>query len=192
MHLRLRDPITGRFIKKASSKGRRGITKNRLVKKSAKRMRAAESGRNVNPVNVRNRIPDNIENIYDVIIKTRLPGLPNQERRNLVNRMVIFGRNIKNIDDIYEFVDIFNWDQFRWSGEKENDNTIIAIQKYYNISNEDAQFIYYVLDMICMQIPFDGISTYDVVKISTDSLMKYYDEEEYGEKALRYRSYLGL
>lgn len=191
MHYRLRDPITGRFIKKASSKGRR-ITKRRLVKKSAKRMRATESGKNVSLENVRNGTSDNIEDVYDRIIKTKLPGLSNRERMSLVDRMVMFGRNIKNIDDIYEFVDIFNWDQFIWAGEKENDNIIIAIQKYYNISNEDAQFIYYVLDMICRQIPFDGISTYDVVKISTDSLMKYYDEEEYGEKALRYRSYLGL
>lgn len=191
MHRRLRDPITGRFIKKASSKGRR-ISKKRLVKKSAKRMRALESGKNVSLENVRNGTSDNIEDVYDRIIKTKLPGLSNRERRSLVDRMVMFGNNIKNVDDIYEFVDIFNWDQFRWNGEKENDNTIIAIQKYYNISNEDAQFIYYVLEMICNQIPYDGISEYDVVTISTNSLMNYYDEEEYGEKALRYRSYLGL
>lgn len=187
MRHRLRDPVTGRFIKKASSKGRKILKSRRAsAKRVPKRMRATEAGGNVVDESI------SIENVYDRIIKTRLPDLPVHERINLVNRMVMFGSDINNIDDIYEFVDIFNWDQFIWAGEKENDNIIIAIQKYYNISNEDAQFIYYVLDMICSQIEYDGISKYDVVKISTDNLMKYYDEELYEEKALRYRSYLGL
>ena len=116
MRHRLRDPVTGRFIKKASSKGRK-IQKSRRAsaKRVPKRMRATEAGGNVVDESI------SIENVYDGFIKTRLPDLPVHERINLVNRMVMFGSDITNIDDIYEFVDIFNWDQFRWKEEKEND-----------------------------------------------------------------------
>lgn len=165
MRHRLRDPITGRFIKKASKKS---------VRRVAKRMRAIESGKPT----------ISIEVIYGQIIDKELSGkeLPQEQRKQLIDRIITLANNVKEID-IQDFELFFNWSlDYNWDKDT-NNNQIHSIKKYHKISFEDAVFIYHVLETICQQLPYDEMN----VNKSIKSLLMYYgdynDTEE--EKAVK-------